>query len=388
MKKQETKKVLKPEERFKDPWNMLTETGKLDSYNEKPNNYHGHTKEEWWKMMACGFADGGDCEDLFYPIVTADCNIIRTNLLSVFDDICDTKEHADDFFRLHPSADYIHKNTYLIRSTIHGYGVPQRIVDMRGDAWQLCCDKMDELVKKWYNVDKWGKQKVGNKKFNPKNLKPVDWTAEQFYKVFKCNETGETIKEPIEAPDVLTGQRVETKYMHDRPVYVSKKNSTDEIFIGYCRKVVSSSLVCGHTRNYDDEDMRYYSTPIDFSTTRIVFHEQTKTILANIRKKIGKKDVGVKFHLMTQCADNGDGWHEYGGSDEEVSSNNNTIFFAGTGWRTREDGLHIRNDKDYKNRIKIYLDRIVITDCEIGKTQHLDFKDNTNRSRRSYGYFT
>ena len=382
-------KILKPEDRYKDPWNILNARGELDSYEQEPNVYRGHTKEEWWDLMANGFADDGDCEDLFWPIVTADCNIIRTNLLSVFDDICDTKEHADDFFRCHPSADYIHKNTYLIRSTIHGYGTPQRIQDMRGDAWHLCCEKMDELVKKWYGVEKWGKQKVGNRKFNPKNLKPAMWDKEKFYKVFVCNETKEKIKQEIPTPEILTGNNIHQKYMIDRPVYVVKKGTTEEVFIGYCRKVEPDRLECGHAQNYDDEDMRYYSTPIDFHTQRIVFHENTKTLLSKIRKNVGKKDIGVKFHLMTQCADNGDGWHEYGGSDEEVSKNNNTIFFAGTGWRTRDDGLHINTDGDskWKERVKIYPDRVVISKCEVPKNQSLEFKDNT-RSRRSNCYFT
>lgn len=380
---------IKPEVRFKDPWNILNENGQLDDYDKRPNTYRYHTKEEWWELLANGFADGGDCEDLFYPIVVADCNILRTNLLSVFDDICDTKEHTDDFFRCHPSADYIHKNTYLIRSTIHGYGTPSRIQDMRSDAWHLCCEKMDELVKKWYGVDKWGQQKVGNRKFDAKNLKPIMWNNEKFYKVFVCKETGEKIKQEIPTPEVLTGINDNEKYLVDRPVYVVKKGETQEVLIGHCRKVERDSLECGHAQNYDDEDMRYYSTPISFSTVRIVFHENTKTLLSKLRKKIGKNDIGVKFHLMTQCADNGDGWHEYGGSDEEVSKYNNTIFFAGTGWRTRDDGLHINTSMDgkWKERITIYPDRIVISGCEVPTCQRLEFEDNT-RSRRSCSYFT
>ena len=172
-KTEEKKKVLKPEERYKDPWNILKTNGEPDE--SKRNMYRGNTKEEWHEMLANGFADGGDCEDVFWPIVTADCNILRTNLLSVFDDLCDTKEHADDFFRCHPSADFIHKNTYLIRSTIHGYGTPQQIQDLREDAWQLCCEKLDEIVKKYYGVEKWGEQKVGDRVFDASGLQPLSW---------------------------------------------------------------------------------------------------------------------------------------------------------------------------------------------------------------------
>ena len=374
---------LKPEERLKDPWNILKGNGELYDYDKKPGRYRGHTKEEWWKLMANGFADGGDCEDLFWPIVTADCNILRTGLLSVFDDLCDTKEHADDFFRCHPSADYIHKNTYLIRSTIHGYGTPKDVQDRRGDAWHLCCEKMDELVKKWYGVEKWGQQKIGKKKFDKSKMKPLSWKDQKFEKVFVCADTGETIRQPDENPKFLAGSRMQEKYIIDRPIYVKKCGSNEEVFIGYCRNITSGRLECGHIRRYDPEDMRYYTNSISFSTQRIVFHENTKDIIERVRKTIGKKDIGVKFHLMTQCADNGDGWHELGGTDEEVSKYNNTIFFSGTGFRTREDGLHLNAERgsNWRSRITIYEDRVVISDCEVAKKQILDFKDKSDEDR-------
>jgi len=344
---------------YPDPWNM--EKSKL----QKPNTYGWKTKQEWWDDLANGL-DGAvncSCDAVFRPIVCADVNILKTNLLSVFDDICDTQEHADDFFRCHPSAKFIDDNSYLVRSSIHGFGTPENITNMREDAWYLCQEKMNELVKKWYGVDKWGKQKIADRVFDSSKLNPM--------------HIKETKKE-------LTNYQMLEKYAKDRQIFIEAGGK--EYFIGYCKQALDDSLPCGIVKNYDEEDMRYYTTDIGFSTLNLKFYDDINTVCK--RAKNYKLLSYLYIKEMKHSADNGDGWHVEGGNDCYVSKVNNTILFHGTGHDVRNNGLHLNRDSIDRRKIEFLDDRIIIHGCKSPKEQPLDHRDNTRKERRSNYWFT
>lgn len=300
----------------------------------------------FWEAMDCNFQgrdySWGDWEKLFTDLIWADGHsLFQTNHLNMLDQICDTKEHADIFFRCYPSPQHFEDSSYYISHNVEESMDPQ--IRMRGlDNWLLLKQKLNEVVSKYYRAKTWGKQKVPAKVFKD-NFKCIELTEKQKSKTkFNLDELDLIIK--------------------NRSVYVNDQ------LIGHAKEIGSSYLPVGEEQHYDDEDMMYFYHDINVGFFVIKLYEPIDQLV----KKL--KDT-TKDHMFINLTTHKEGKNYFVPRDSKV-----VLYMASA---ANKDGIYIKD----LSQIKIDGDKIFIASKKEPKTYTKEYVPYHKPSRPGR-YFT